>query len=229
TLSEQMTPEENFNFINSYLSYMEPLIVENQGFIDKYIGDAIMALFSEGADDAVKAGIAMLHTLAEYNLQRTSAGYVPVQIGVGINTGSLMLGTVGGNSRMDGTVIGDAVNLAARIENLTKNYGVSLLITQHTFDRLTNPADYAIRVIDKVQVKGKSEWVTVYEVFDADLPEIKGRKLATLQLFAQALSLYNMYNFREAAALFADCLRQNPGDKVAQIYFDRCQLTVDSC
>jgi adenylate cyclase len=229
TLSEQMTPQENFKFINSYLSYMEPLIVQHQGFIDKYIGDAIMALFSDGADDAVKAGIAMLHTLAEYNRQRTSAGYVPVQIGVGINTGSLMLGTVGGNSRMDGTVIGDAVNLAARIENLTKNYGVSLLITQHTFDRLTNPTDYAIRVIDKVQVKGKSEWVTVYEVFDADLPEIKGRKLATLQLFAQALSLYNMYNFREAAALFADCLRQNPGDKVAQIYFDRCQLTVDSC
>ncbi|MEG4801837.1 adenylate/guanylate cyclase domain-containing protein [Microcoleus sp. ARI1-B5] len=223
TLSEQMTPQENFKFINSYLSRMEPLIVENQGFIDKYIGDAIMALFSEGADDAVKAGIAMLHTLAEYNRQRAAAGDVPVQIGVGINTGSLMLGTVGGNSRMDGTVIGDAVNLAARIENLTKNYGVSLLITQHTFDRLTNPADYAIRVIDRVQVKGKSEWVTVYEVFDADLPEVKAGKLATLQLFAQAWSLYNMYNFSEAATLFADCLRQNPGDKVAQIYLDRCQ------
>ncbi|MCW6053586.1 response regulator [Lyngbya sp. CCAP 1446/10] len=228
TLSEQMTPQENFKFINSYLSYMEPLIVENQGFIDKYIGDAIMALFSEGADDAVKAGIAMLHTLAEYNRQRTSAGDVPVQIGVGINTGSLMLGTVGGNSRMDGTVIGDAVNLAARIENLTKNYGVSLLITQQTFDRLTNPADYAIRVIDKVQVKGKSEWVTVYEVFDADLPEVKAKKLATLEVFAEALSLYNLKSFGEAGGLFADCLRENPGDKVARIYWDRCQLTVES-
>jgi adenylate cyclase len=222
TLSEQMTPEESFKFINSYLSRMEPLIVENQGFIDKYIGDAIMALFSDGADDAVKAGIAMLHTLAEYNRERASVGGVPVQIGVGINTGSLMLGTVGGNSRMDGTVIGDAVNLAARIESLTKNYGVSLLITQHTFDRLTNPADYAIRIIDKVQVKGKSEWVTVYEVFDADLPEVKAGKLATLQLFGEALFLYNLYDFREAAVLFADCLRQNPGDKVAQIYLDRC-------
>jgi adenylate cyclase len=228
TLSEQMTPQENFKFINSYLSYMEPLIVENKGFIDKYIGDAVMALFSEGADDAVKAGIAMLHTLGEYNRHRASMGYVPIQIGVGINTGSLMLGTVGGRNRMDGTVIGDAVNLAARIENLTKNYGVSLLITQHTFDRLTNPADYAIRVIDKVQVKGKSEWVTVYEVFDADLPDVKAGKLASLQLFAQALSLYNIYNFSEAAGLFADCLRQNSGDRVAQIYLDRCQLTVDS-
>ncbi|MEG4864389.1 MULTISPECIES: adenylate/guanylate cyclase domain-containing protein [unclassified Microcoleus] len=222
TLSEQMTPEENFKFINSYLSYMEPLILENQGFIDKYIGDAIMALFSEGADDAVKAGIAMLHSLAEYNRQRAAADDVAIKIGVGINTGSLMLGTVGGNSRMDGTVIGDAVNLASRIESLTKNYGVSLLITQQTFDRLTNPADYAIRVIDRVQVKGKSEWVTVYEVFEADLPEVKAGKLANLRLFAEALFLYNMNNFREAGELFADCWRQNPGDKVAQIYWDRC-------
>jgi adenylate cyclase len=222
TLSEQMTPTENFKFINSYLSRMEPLIVENQGFIDKYIGDAIMALFSEGADDAVKAGIAMLQTLAEYNRDRASLGYVPVEIGVGINTGSLILGIVGGKSRMDGTVISDAVNLASRIESLTKNYGVSLLITQQTFDRLTNPGDYAIRVIDKVQVKGKSEWVTVYEVFDADLAEVKAGKLATLQLFTEALSLYNMKSFRQAAGLFADCLRQNPGDKVARIYLERC-------
>lgn len=223
TLSEQMTPQENFKFINSYLSRMEPLIVENHGFIDKYIGDAIMALFSGGADDAVKAGIAMLHTLAEYNQCRASVGYIPIQIGVGINTGSLILGIVGGCNRMDGTAIGDAVNLASRIESLTKNYGVALLITQHTFDRLTNAADYAIRVIDRVQVKGKSEWVTVYEVFDADLPEVKAGKLATLQLFAEALCLYNMKSFREAGGLFADCLRQNPGDKVARIYWERCQ------
>ncbi|WP_293342961.1 adenylate/guanylate cyclase domain-containing protein [Microcoleus sp. CAWBG58] len=223
TLSEQMTPQDNFKFINSYLSYMEPLIVENHGFIDKYIGDAIMALFSEGADNAVKAGIAMLHTLAEYNQDRASMGDVPIQIGVGINTGSLMLGTVGGRNRMDGTVIGDAVNLAARIENLTKNYGVSLLITQQTVDGLRNPADYGIRVIDKVQVKGKSEWVTVYEVFDADLPFVKAGKLATLPVFTEALSLYNIYNFTEAAGLFADCLRENPGDRVARIYLDRCQ------
>jgi adenylate cyclase len=228
TLSEQMTPQENFKFINSYLSCMEPLIVENHGFIDKYIGDAIMALFSEGADNAVKAGIAMLHALVEYNQHRDSAGDVPIQIGVGINTGSLMLGTVGGSNRMDGTVIGDAVNLASRIESLTKNYGVPMLITQQTFDRLTNPTDYAVRVIDKVRVKGKSKLVTVYEVFDADLPEVKAGKLATLEVFAGGLSLYNTNSFKEAAAMFADCLRQNPGDKVAQIYLDKCkQLKVD--
>ena len=223
TLSEQMTPEENFKFINSYLSHMEPLIVANQGFIDKYIGDAIMALFSEGADDAVRAGIAMLYALVEYNEYRDSVGYIPIKIGVGINTGSLMLGIVGGTNRMDGTVISDAVNLASRIENLTKKYGVSLLITQHTFERLSNPADYAIRVIDQVQVKGKLEMVTVYEVFDADLPEVKAGKLATLQVFTEAVSLYNTDGFNDAAVLFADCLRHNPGDQVAQFYLQRCR------
>ncbi len=223
TLSEQMTPEENFKFINSYLSRMEPLIVANQGFIDKYIGDAIMALFSEGADDAVRAGIAMLHALVEYNQYRASVGYIPIKIGVGINTGSLILGIVGGPSRMDGTVISDTVNLASRIESLTKKYGVSLLITQQTFDHLSNPADYAIRVIDQVQVKGKLEMVTVYEVFDADLPEIKAGKLATLQVFAEAVSLYHTDAFNDAAVLFADCIGQNPGDQVAQFYLQRCR------
>jgi adenylate cyclase len=223
TLSEQMTPEDNFRFINSYLSHMEPLIVGNRGFIDKYIGDAIMALFSEGADDAVRAGIGMLHALVEYNQYRASVGYIPIKIGVGINTGSLMLGIVGGPGRMDGTVISDAVNLASRIESLTKKYGVSLLITQQTFERLSNPADYAIRVIDQVQVKGKLETVTVYEVFDADLPEVKAGKLATLQVFTEAVSLYNADAFNDAVLLFADCVRQNPWDQVAQFYLERCR------
>jgi PAS domain S-box-containing protein len=181
TLSEQMNPEENFRFINSYLSRISPVIREHQGFIDKYIGDAIMALFSGGADNAVKAGIAMLNKLVEYNEHRMASGYKPIQIGIGINTGLLMLGTVGEPNRMDGTVISDTVNLASRTEGLTKNYGVSLLITHETFKRLRNPRDYAIRRIDEVKVKGKSEYVTIYEVFDADPPELKAAKLAMLK------------------------------------------------
>jgi predicted ATPase/class 3 adenylate cyclase/GAF domain-containing protein len=181
TLSEQMNPEDNFRFINSYLSRISPVIREHQGFIDKYIGDAIMALFRGGADNAVKAGIAMLNKLVEYNQHRTNSGYKPIQIGIGINTGLLMLGTVGEPNRMDGTVISDAVNLASRTEGLTKNYGVSLLITHETFKRLRNPRDYAIRRIDEVKVKGKSEYVTIYEVFDADPPELKAAKLAMLK------------------------------------------------
>jgi PAS domain S-box-containing protein len=228
TLSESMTPEENFRFINSYLSRMEPVINENNGFIDKYIGDGIMALFSGEADNAVKAGIAMLHCLVEYNQNRANFGYAPIQIGIGINTGTLMLGTVGGQNRMDGTVISDAVNLASRVESLTKNYGVSLLITQETYSRLENPSQYAIRTLDTVKVKGKSELVTVYEVFDADRPEIKAGKLATLELFAEALAIYWEENFAEAARLFSECWRQNQGDRAAKIYWERCESALVS-
>ncbi len=223
TLSETMTPQENFNFINAYLSRMEPAIASNNGFIDKYIGDAIMALFSDCADDAVKAGIKMLHILTGYNQHRLSVGYIPIQIGIGINTGSLMLGTIGGTSRMDSTVISDAVNLASRIEGLTKNYGVPLLISQATFERLENPADYAIRIVDKVQVKGKSKFVTVYEVFDADSAEVRSAKLENLPIYNEAMLLCDRKEFREAAKLFEECLRTNPIDPVARIYLKRCR------
>lgn len=223
TLSETMSPQENFNFINAYLSRMEPAITSNNGFIDKYIGDAIMALFSDFADDAVKAGIAMLNILTDYNEHRQSVGYIPIQIGIGINSGSLMLGTVGGQSRMDSTVISDAVNLASRIEGLTKDYGVPLLISQETLERLRNPADYAIRIVDKVQVKGKSQYVIVYEVFDADPPGILAAKLANLPTYTEAMLLCDRKEFREAGKLFEECLRTNPSDRVARIYLKRCR------
>ena len=223
TLSETMSPQENFNFINAYLSRMEPAITSNNGFIDKYIGDAIMALFSDFADDAVKAGIAMLNILTDYNQHRQSIGYIPIQIGIGINSGSLMLGTVGGQSRMDSTVISDAVNLASRIEGLTKDYGVPLLISQETLERLRNPADYAIRIVDKVQVKGKSQYVIVYEVFDADPPGILAAKLANLPTYTEAMLLCDRKEFREAGKLFEECLRTNPSDRVARIYLKRCR------
>jgi adenylate cyclase len=223
SLSERMTPHENFKFINHYLMRTEPCITANNGFIDKYIGDGIMALFDGIADDAVKAGIAILENLAEYNLTREERGYAPIEIGIGINTGCLMLGTVGGENRMDGTAIGDAVNLASRLEGLTKNYGVPLLISHHTFSSLTVPGNYEIRPIDRVKVKGKSELVTVYEVFDADPPEVRSAKSATKAVFEKAWMLYREGEFGEAAELFEDCLSQNSVDKVAAIYLDRCR------
>ena len=222
TLSESITPEDNFKFINAYLTRMEPVIVAHQGFIDKYIGDAIMALFSGNADDALKAGIAMLHQLAEYNQHRANSGYVPIQIGIGINTGSLMLGTVGGQNRMDTTVISDAVNLASRLEGLTKKYGVSLLISHHTFAQLEDVNQYAFRIIDRVQVKGKSADVSVYEVFDADPPKLREGKLITKTAFEEALLHYNLHSFTYAERLFEEVLRLNPEDRVAQIYLERC-------
>ena len=220
SLSETMTPAENFQFINAYLSRMEPAITDNFGFIDKYIGDAIMALFDGSADDAVKAGIAMLEELNEYNISRNRPDCPPLQIGIGINTGSLMLGTVGGQSRMDSTVISDAVNLASRVETLTKEYGVSMLITQNTFIELNDI--YDLRLIDRVTVKGKSRMVTVYEVFAADPPELRQKKLETKTLFEQALVLYNSDRCVEATRFFSGCLQINPTDNVAQIYMQRC-------
>jgi adenylate cyclase len=210
TLSESMTPQENFNFINAYLSRMEPAIIENQGFIDKYIGDAIMALFSGEADNALKAGIAMLQHLSNYNQHRIKSGYMPIRIGIGINTGSLMLGTVGGQYRMDGTVISDAVNLASRLESLTKEYEVSLLISHHTLARLQNPTQYSIRLIEKLKVKGKSKAVAIFEVLDGEPPNVREAKLATKTRFEEGLLLYYSHSFRDAAQRFQDVLSLNP-------------------
>jgi PAS domain S-box-containing protein len=222
-LSETMTPEDNFKFINGYLSRMEPAILQNHGFIDKYIGDAIMALFPGSADDAIKAAIAMLKALAEYNTTRQGPERPPIQIGIGINTGKLMLGTVGGNFRMDSTVISDAVNLSSRLEQLTKVYSVPLLISHYTLSQLQEPMNFALRLIDRVQVKGKSQKVAVFEVFDADPIEIKQAKLSTKPLFEKALLLYNSGWLNEAKQLFEKCLQENPRDRVTQIYLMHCQ------
>ncbi|MBE9128247.1 MULTISPECIES: PAS domain S-box protein [unclassified Coleofasciculus] len=223
TLSETMTPEDNFKFINAYLSRMESAIIENQGFIDKYIGDGIMALFSGSADEAVNAGIAMLQCLTEYNQKRVKSGYKPISIGIGINTGSLMLGTVGGKNRMDSTVISDDVNLAARLENLTKVYRVSLLITHQTLARLQSPTEYSIRFIERVLVKGKSKAVAVFEVFDGDNSQVKEGKLATKAIFEEGLFLYHQQATKQAGRRFEEVLSLNPQDTVAQIYRLRCQ------
>lgn len=163
SLSETMTPLENFRFINAYLSQMGPIIREHGGFIDKYMGDAIMALFEGDPADAVRAGMAMLAQLEIYNQGRREAGYAPIEIGIGINTGDLMLGTVGEHRRMEGTVISDTVNLAARLESLTKEYAIPLIISEYTLSELKG--DYATRFIDRLAVKGKSQAVSIYEVF----------------------------------------------------------------
>ncbi|MGE5660398.1 MAG: adenylate/guanylate cyclase domain-containing protein, partial [Actinomycetota bacterium] len=200
--------------------------IDHDGFIDKYIGDAIMALFGGGADNAVRAGIAMLQRLAEYNTTRGRPGRPKMQIGIGINTGLLMLGTVGGQNRMNGTVISDAVNLASRIEGLTKEYGVSMLISHHTLARLQDGTQYAVRFVAKVKVKGKSQNVSIFEVFDADPPEIKQGKLITKSAFEEALFLYYMGKYDQASPLLEQCLQVNPKDRVAYIYLERCQRSI---
>src|SRR5262249_26226941 len=150
--------DETFAFINAYLSRMGPAIRSCNGFIDKYMGDGIMALFKH-ADDALRAGLAILAELDAFNADRRAAGRPAIAVGIGINSGSLMLGTIGEEDRMDGTVLSDAVNLASRVENLTKDYRIALLISEHTWRQLDDPKAYDIRPIDVVVVRGKTEAV----------------------------------------------------------------------
>lgn len=221
SLSEQMTPQENFNFINAYLKRVSPIIRQHGGFIDKYIGDAVMALFPGQADTAVQAGIAMQQAVQCYNQHRQQEGYQPINIGVGLHTGNLMLGTIGEAERMEGTVISDAVNLAARMEGLTKNYGAGIVMSDQTLLRLANSDNYNYRFLDLVQVKGKQQPVSVFELFDGDPPAMANLKLKTKTLFEEGLLIYHDQDFQAAKAKFTQVLAINPADKAAQIYLER--------
>jgi len=221
-LSETMTPKENFDFLNAYLRRMSPIIATHKGFIDKYIGDAIMALFPRSAEDALQASIDMQRQIIHYNQKRMAVGYRPIQIGIGLHTGTLMLGTIGGEDRMDGTVIADAVNLASRMEGLTKMYGAHILITGATLERIPDHSKYHTRLLDQVKVKGKTEPVSVIEVLDGAPEEEVSLKLKTRQDFERALALYLKPDFHAARLAFESVLEQNPGDAAARLFASRC-------
>ena len=222
-LSESMTPGENFDFLNSYLSQMEPVISKHRGIIDKYMGDAIMALFPHGADDALSGAIAMLEKLNHYNAGRNRAGYVPTHIGIGLNTGIVMIGTVGGANRMDSTVIGDPVNLTSRIEEATKTYHVPLLISQNTLYDLADPSKYNIRFLDRIRVKGKTQPLSVYEVFDNDHPDLRNGKRASKSEFEEAIAYYHLKEIPRSMELLNHCIKITPKDIPAHIYLARCE------
>lgn len=227
TLSEAMTPEENFLFLNDYLQFIVPDIMRHGGFVDKYIGDAIMALFSgkyiSVADDAVQAGVDMLAKLKLFNLQRNVRGLNPINIGIGINTGELTLGTIGYKDRMDNTVIGDTVNLASRIEGLTKQYGIDLAITSYTLAGLKDKNKFLTRELDTVQVKGKESAVTVYEVFNADDEQLLVKKLETLEEYEAALELYKNQQWQKAFKLFKSLTKQWDDEPLFNLYLQRCR------
>ncbi len=223
SLSEKMTPQENFNFINAFLGHVSPIIRRNGGFIDKYIGDAVMALFPNQAEDALQAAIAMQRGVLAYNQELQQSSHPPIQIGVGLHTGSLMLGTIGEAKRMESTVISDAVNLAARIEGLTKLYGAYVLISESVLFALNDPVKYTFRFLDRVKVKGKKEPVSVFEIFDGQSPETLELKLETLPNFERALLHYHSQEFEAAAAHFKQVLTLDPVDKAAQLYMQRIE------
>ncbi len=225
--SEQMDSVETFEFINDYLSLMETMITQHEGFIDKYIGDEIMALFPGSADQALMAAIHMVETLATFNQTRQLQHKLPIKVGIGINTGILMLGVVGGAKRMDTTVISDAVNLASRIERLTRNYELSILITQHTYQKLSHPTPFKIRLIDQISVRGREEQTIVYEVFEADAEPQRSQKQLTKPIFETAIKLFYQNQILEAIPLFQQCLRQFPQDQVAQKYLAHCYALIE--
>jgi two-component system sensor histidine kinase ChiS len=224
TLCESMTPQENFYFINAYLERVSPIIRNYDGFIDQYIGDGLLAIFPGTVDDAVNAAIAMHKAIEEYNYNREllKKRLHPISIGVGINTGDIMLGIIGIWDRMQSAVISDAVNMAARMESLTRIYGSSITLNEPTLSELSDPNQYNYRFMDVVLVKGKKEPVSIYEIFDSDPDDIIELKSETKPDFEKGILLYYEKNFSESRVHFDRVLKQNPQDKAAQIYLERC-------
>jgi len=222
TLLEKMTPQQAFNFINAYLKRVSPIIRECNGFIDQYYGDGVMALFPGPPDDGVKAAVAMQSAVAEYNKERAQDGYDPIGIGVGLHRADLMLGIIGSEDRMQGAVVADAVNLAARIEGLNKIYGSYVSLSDETFFGVKEPKKYRHRFIDKVRVKGREDAVTVYEVFEGDPEAIAELKEQTKPSFENGLRLYYGKKFSEASVHFNQVLEKNSEDLAARIYLKRC-------
>ena len=222
TLLEKMTPEEAFSFINAYLRRVNPVIKDCNGFIDQFYGDGVMALFPGTPDDAVRAAVRMQEAVAEYNRQREKAGFGPIGIGVGLHLADLMLGVIGSEDRMQGAVVADAVNLAARIEGLNKTYGSYVSLSDETLSAMKESDQYRYRFIDKVRVKGREDAVTVYEVFEGDPAGLAELKEQTKPAFESGIQLYYSKKFSEASVHFNQVLEKNPADLAARIYLKRC-------
>lgn len=221
-LSETMTPQENFRFLNDYLGRVGPLVRDRGGFIDKYIGDAVMALFPRAPGDAVAAAVAMQDAVRDYNRELAEEGRDPIGIGIGIHTGAMMLGTIGEEKRMEGTVISDAVNLASRLEGLTKLYGAAVLVSEATLSRLGDPGSHRVRFLDRVQVKGKLETVGIHEVLDGHPEEVAARRQEGQPRFQEALDAYRAGSFEVAEKLLRELLEQDPEDVALALYLQRC-------
>lgn len=180
-----------------------------------------MALFPGSPDDALNAAIRMTHVLKELNVERVEKGLEPIQVGTGLHTGDLMLGTVGEEKRMDGTVISDAVNTASRMEGLTKIFDTSVVISSKVIDELLDKDRYHFKYLGKSKVKGKQELLDVYGVIEGDdetRVEIESR---TSDDFEKGIDAFYARNFTGASVHFNDVLKKNPKDKAAALFLKR--------
>lgn len=220
-LAESMQPKENFSFLNGYLGRLGPIISDHNGFVNQYYGDGIMAIFMQNPSNALQASINIQQKLRNYNEERVAKGRVPIQIGIGMHTGPLIMGIIGDTLRMEAGVVSDTVNTAARMEGLTKHFGANILVSETVFNEIEQKQDYAFRYLGKVQVKGRNEPLKVFDFFDGDSPEIKLQKLKSLEDFEKGVEAYYAQDFAAAATAFDQVILQHPDDKSALNYLEK--------
>lgn len=221
TLSETMEPKENFFFINSFNKRMGPIVRDHEGLIMQYLGDGFMALFPKGAQYALRASIKMQAALKEYNTERVAKNRSPVKMGVGMQSGKLIMGITGDVLRMDAAIISDTVNTAARIEGLSKFYGTSILLTRDCLDNLTKAKEFNFRYLGPVKVKGKENAIDLYECIDGDEHNLLNHKLNSMSVFDHGMDLFFKKEFAMAAVTFQEVLKQNKNDHTARLFLNR--------
>jgi adenylate cyclase len=225
-LTEELGPQGTVSLLNEYFTIMVDCIRQEGGMLDKFIGDAIMAAFGvpiphdDDEDRAVRTAIGMIRALQLWNCRRIANGKRPVGMGIGLNTDTVVSGNIGSPKRMDYTLIGDGVNLASRLEGLCKQYHASILISENTFRRLKGT--YRIREVDRVQVKGKTRSVGVYEVLDYHTEETYANLPEVMNNFRDGLALYRRREWDRAIARFDEALLVNPQEELCRMYIERC-------
>ena len=227
TLTETLGAQGTVEMLNEYFTIMVDCITREGGMLDKFIGDAIMAGFGipiahdDDEDRAVRAAIAMIVELWEWNAVREADGKPAIDHGVGLNTGLIVSGNIGSPKRMDYTMIGDGVNLAARLESACKQYSAHLLISEFTHAKLKGI--YRLRDIDMVVVKGKTEPVRIFEVLDYHTPQTFPNLMDNVGYFNEAIVNYRAGEWDKSIRKFTEALTANPNDDLAKIYIDRCE------
>lgn len=222
SISEKMQPEFIFRYLNAFLKMAAPIIRKNDGIIDKYIGDAILAIFPD-PKNAIASSIAIHHALVTLNRRLTRINLPIIDLGIGIHTGDLMIGILGESKRMDVTVISDSVNLASRLQNLNKIYGSNILISDSTYQKIfSDPnANYNMRFLDVVQTRGKKETTSVYEIYNNNSLASIERRNKTKSIFEKGVWLFHSENYKDAAQHFLEVIRHDPNDRVAIFYMHR--------
>ena len=218
TLSEGMTPDENFNFINDYFAVAGPPIRRNGGFVDHYVGDGVLAVFPGGAKDALNAARETMNGLAEFNASREGVGEEAIRIGIGLHLGQLRLGIVGESERRQGDIFADAVNVASRIEGMTKTFGSSVIVSEAFLSALPDVETLLPRrrALGSVLVKGRHEPVILHELFEFDAPDLAEHKLRTRSVFEQAQTLYAEHRYSESVALLDPIIAAHERDAAAR-------------